>query len=111
MTQYVCILIHRLGSNNNNVILKKVLKKLDKLNLPAKYGDDIPFVKISDPDEAAEYGMEQESDLPKFVLFDNGIPEIYDDGTVYFYYITQYCNNEKINYNIGFITNNIKGNR
>ena len=48
--------------------------------MPSKYGDDIPFVKISDPDEAAEYGLEQETDLPKIVLFDNGIPEIYDDG-------------------------------
>ena len=59
------------------------MKKLDKLNLPSKYGDDIPFVKISDPEEATEYGIDPETDLPKLVLFDNGIPEVYDDGMTY----------------------------
>ena len=50
------------------------------MNLPSKYGDDIPFVKISDPEEATEYGLDPEVDLPKMILFDNGIPEVYDDG-------------------------------
>ena len=72
------------------------MKKLDKLNLPSKYGDDIPFVKISDPDEAAEYGLEQETDLPKIVLFENGIPEIYDDGTVLFITSLNTVNNNRL---------------
>ena len=55
---------------------------MDKLNLPPKYGGDIPFVKTSDADEAAEYGLDQEADLPKIVLFENGIPEIYEDGRI-----------------------------
>ena len=58
----------------------KILKKLDKINLPEKYGGDIPFVKTSDADEAAAYGLDQEGDLPKIVLFENGIPELYEDG-------------------------------
>ena len=48
--------------------------------MPSKYEDDIPFVKISDPEEATEYGLDPEVDLPKMILFDNGIPEVYDDG-------------------------------
>ena len=58
----------------------KVLKKLEKVNLPSKYTDNVPFVKISDDDEAAEYGLDKETDLPKILLFENGIPEIYDGG-------------------------------
>ena len=53
---------------------------MEKLNLPPNSGGDIPFVKLADAEEAAEYGLEQESELPKIVLFENGIPEIYDKG-------------------------------
>ena len=63
-----------------NFISLKVLRKLEKLNIPSQYGGSIPFVKISDGDEAAEYGLDQEADFPKIILFENGIPEVYDGG-------------------------------
>ena len=56
---------------------------MDKLNLPPKYGGDLAFVQTSDSGEAAEYGLDPEVDLPKIVLFENGIPEIYDDGRIF----------------------------
>ena len=56
---------------------------MDKLNLPPKYGGDLAFVQTSDSGEAVEYGLDPEVDLPKIVLFENGIPEIYDDGRIF----------------------------
>ena len=67
---------------NYNPILLKVLTKLEKLNLPSQYGGNIPFVKTADNEEAAGYGLDQEADLPKIILFENGIPEVYDGGMI-----------------------------
>ena len=72
---------------------------MDKLNLPPKYGGDLEFVQTSDSGEAAEYGLDPEADLPKIVLFENGIPEIYDDGRIFIMLISFFVSYEIYNQN------------
>ena len=72
---------------------------MDKLNLPPKYGGDVEFVQTSDSAEAAEYGLDPEADLPKIVLFENGIPEIYDDGRIFIMLISFFVSYEIYNQN------------
>ena len=52
------------------------------------------FVQTSDSGEAAEYGLDPEVDLPKIVLFENGIPEIYDDGRIFIMLISFFISYE-----------------
>lgn len=53
---------------------QKVLVELENIDDDCDQ-HDIAFVKIDDDDEAKEYGIEN---LPTLVLFERGIPHIYD---------------------------------
>ena len=72
---------------------------MDKLNLPPKCGGDLEFVQTSDSSEAAEYGLDPDVDLPKIMLFENGIPEIYDDGRNFIVLIPFFISYEIYNQN------------
>lgn len=53
---------------------QKVLSELENIDDECDQ-NDIAFVKIDDDNEAAEWGIEE---LPTMVLFENGIPHIYE---------------------------------
>jgi hypothetical protein len=56
-----------------------VLKELENIDDECD-SNEISFVKISNLDEAKEYGLDE---LPALVYFENRIPSVYE-GKVYF---------------------------
>ena len=60
--------------DNKSPQVKKLITTLEKFDL-SDLGD-VQFVRCSDPEEAEEFGIQQ-NELPKIVLFDNSVPDEY----------------------------------
>lgn len=72
---------------------QKVLSELENIDDDCDQ-HNIAFVKISDVEEAKEYGIDS---LPTLVLFERRIPHIYDGQyrNFYFYARTTHIRNKK----------------
>jgi hypothetical protein len=67
----------------NEIFCYQVINNVPSIDFLSRW-QGISFVKISNPEEAKEYGID---DVPSLIYFENGIPSIYE-GKITFYTAT-----------------------